>query len=160
MRTYRTMEIQELTGVPKDQIVYWARTNVFEPYEDVRGRGKSRQYSWENLIEIMICRELNRVGIGPELMAKILSHLRNEEFLYYVNVSENETGRCSFWQHLKRKPETKLAFLTLNYEAESAEASYRVCDRHILSKQFVEVGEFKTLVAINIQALIEEVGRE
>ncbi|MBW2610347.1 MAG: hypothetical protein JRC68_08400 [Deltaproteobacteria bacterium] len=156
MRTFRTNEIKKLTKVPKDQIVYWSRVGMIKAYEDNRGRGKRKIYNWVNLMEILICRELNKVNISTELMAKILEFLRNEKFLLYRSENRKQKPKkCSFWELIEVDPKTEFTFLVINYK-KSGDFPFGVIDRVAL-ETLMEKSAFMSIIIVNIRELIKEV---
>ena len=77
-KLYKSGDIQKIAGVSKIKIIHWCNKAVIRPYEDNTGRGQSRLFNWQNLIEVFICRELNRFNIETKLMKWLLQILRGD----------------------------------------------------------------------------------
>lgn len=92
MKIYTSKEIQALAKIGKMQVLHWVQTGAVVPFEDARGRGGRRKFSQQNLIEFMICRELNRFSIETRVMKSVLDHLRKEEYV-------------SFWKEVRTNPD-------------------------------------------------------
>jgi len=71
-REYRTIEIQRRVHVPKAALNNWINAGIIKPLEDERGRGKSRNFSYQNLLEILVCRELWLLNVPPRVYRPIL----------------------------------------------------------------------------------------
>jgi DNA-binding transcriptional MerR regulator len=78
VRKYRSKDIQKVAKVSKINLNHWVNMGLILPLEDVRGRGRSRLFSHQNLIEALICRELNLLNLGTDVMRRILDGLRGE----------------------------------------------------------------------------------
>jgi len=70
---YRSKDIQRIAEVKKDKLVHWTRIGIIKPVQDAKGRGSSRLYSFRNLIEAMICRELNLFNLDTHMMGVIVN---------------------------------------------------------------------------------------
>lgn len=84
MRMYESKDIQALAGVSKIQLIHWTQIGAIIPYKDERGRGKRRTYSQQNLIETMICRELNKLCVETRVMRELLDWLREHRFVFVL----------------------------------------------------------------------------
>jgi len=102
-KTYSSSEIQRIAKITKMQAIHWTQTEIITPFEDARGRGSRRVYSWENLIEMMVCRELNRYNIERFLMKT------------GINVFNKPFRNCSsYWEYLKENPKTDIFYLVIS----------------------------------------------
>lgn len=70
---YRSKDIQRIAQVSKDKLVHWTRIGIIKPVKDAEGRGSSRLYSYRNLIEAMICKELNLFNLDTHMMNVIVN---------------------------------------------------------------------------------------
>lgn len=152
-KTYGSAEIQRIAKISKMQAIHWTQTGVVKPLEDAQGRGSKRVYSWENLIEMMICRELNYFKIERRLMAIVVDRL-NQPF--------KETD--SYWQYLRQNPKTEALYLLVSigkegekfwHDGDKLHKGYMVV---ILNKKalpgFVEINS--NYLIVNIGILISE----
>jgi hypothetical protein len=102
-KTYSSSEIQRIAKITKMQAIHWTQTGIITPLEDAHGRGSRRVYSWENLIEMMICRELNRFGAERSVMDMIIGGMIRQPLGTYRN----------YWDFVKNNPKTKMYFLMI-----------------------------------------------
>lgn len=102
-KTYSSSEIQRIAKITKMQAIHWTQTGVITPLQDAHGRGSRRVYSWGNLIEMMICRELNRYKVERGIMATIMRDLNKPsgEFKNY-------------WDFLKKSPKAGDLYLVIS----------------------------------------------
>lgn len=151
MRTCSISEIQKILHVTKMQVMHWTQTGAVRPFKNDRGRGKRRLYDEQNLAELAICRELNRLLVPPTVMKDLLGMLREPRCL--VKQKEDETviflgfndgrpefdgqmgllrkcpsncERMSYWQFLKLMPETGFTYFVFQYMGKNFHIS--VCD--------------------------------
>jgi len=87
-KTYQSKDIQTITKVSKMQLIHWTQQDVILPSVDVRGRGKTRTYDYQNLIEALICRELARLSIGIRLSKELLKWLRKTKWFFYFSLDD------------------------------------------------------------------------
>ncbi len=80
-RRYKSTEIQKRLHVPKSVLNNWLNAGIVVPFEDAKGRGKSRDFSFQNLLEILICRELWLLELPPRVYGYILADIPWEEVL-------------------------------------------------------------------------------
>lgn len=85
VRTWGSGEIQSLAKITKMQLIHWTQTGVIIPYKDAKGRGARRRYDCQNLIEALICRELNRLRMETHIMKEILTWLRHTVFTFHFD---------------------------------------------------------------------------
>ena len=76
-RTFKLSEVSKIFNIKRHFVIRLVETGVIKPFEDIRGRGKSRQYSYENLIEIGIFLHLNRLKISHAMAASIVQYFRD-----------------------------------------------------------------------------------
>jgi hypothetical protein len=102
-KTYSSSEIQRIAKITKMQAIHWTQTGVITPLQDAQGRGSRRVYSWGNLIEMMICRELNRYKVERGIMANII-HAFNKPSSEFKN----------YWDYLKNNPKADNLYLVIS----------------------------------------------
>ena len=110
-KTYGSGEIQQIAKITRIQAVHWTEQAAVIPFKDAKGRGGRRVYSWQNLIEFMICRELNRFSIETYIMTAILTWLRvsfQDSTRAYIPKGKdyNFPQIGSYWDFLKNNPKT------------------------------------------------------
>jgi hypothetical protein len=102
-KTYSSSEIQRIAKITKMQAIHWTQTGVITPLQDAQGRGSRRVYSWGNLIEMMICRELNRYNVERSLMTAIID-----------DINRPYHGFKTYWDYLKQNPKTDKLYLVIS----------------------------------------------
>jgi DNA-binding transcriptional MerR regulator len=73
-----------LANVSKAQLVLWTKRGSILPVKDPKLRGGHRTYSHRNLIEAMICRELNAYSVETGLIKEILDWLRRKAWMFRI----------------------------------------------------------------------------
>lgn len=169
MKTYGSTEVQRLVKISKMQAIHWTQVGAVIPLEDARGRGSRRVYSWQNLVEMMICRELNRLTIETHVMVIILQWLRK----YYTpgikiylpdkvpkgKISIRPENRYKderpYWDMLLENPETDCAYLYVHHlDKPGMKWAAGVENREYVGG-LLETK--KSVVVVNIRKLIEEI---
>ena len=75
---YSSKEVQKKADVSKIQLIHWSQSGVIIPADDARGRGNRRKYSFQNLVEASICKELNSFRVESNSIKALLENLRAE----------------------------------------------------------------------------------
>jgi len=171
MNKYGSTQIQKIVKITKMQAVHWAQTGAVIPYQDARGRSARRKFNDINKIEFGICRELNRLGIPPHVMADTTAWLRSDDSVLaykqedtgeYVDWSEDLDPkkiiyeRLSVWRFIELFPKTRNTLLVIHYGKDSS-INYGLFSLETF-KRYYELAKFQTILVINIRALIEELG--
>lgn len=74
---YRTSEVSRLTGLTKRQLDHWDRTGLFSPsLAQAEGRGSARFYSFVDLVQLRIAKELRDAGVSLQGLRKVVDYLR------------------------------------------------------------------------------------
>ncbi len=69
----------EIVGITYRQLDYWARTDLIRPsLEDAAGSGSRRRYSYGDLLELKVVKNLLDAGIRLELVRDVFSYLREK----------------------------------------------------------------------------------
>lgn len=89
MKTYHSKDIQRLARVTKMQLGHWVNVGAIIPLKDDPRRGGVRIFSQQNLVEAMICRELNYWRMEARSIAGPLWALR----------------KMKFWERLAEEPD-------------------------------------------------------
>jgi DNA-binding transcriptional MerR regulator len=67
----------EVVGITYRQLDYWARTDLVRPaVTDAKGSGTRRAYSYRNLLELKIIKQLLDAGIRLEVVRDVFDELR------------------------------------------------------------------------------------
>jgi DNA-binding transcriptional MerR regulator len=67
----------EIVGITYRQLDYWARTDLVRPsMADAKGSGTRRKYSYRDLLELKIIKQLLDAGIKLETVREVFSNLR------------------------------------------------------------------------------------
>ena len=67
----------EIVGITYRQLDYWARTDLVRPsMADANGSGTRRKYSYRDLLELKIIKQLLDAGIKLETVRDVFSNLR------------------------------------------------------------------------------------
>jgi len=76
-KTFKLTEITKIFHVNRHFIIHLVEVGIIKPVVDRRGRGKSRSYSYINLIEIGIFIYLKKLDISYDRARKLLLTLRD-----------------------------------------------------------------------------------
>jgi DNA-binding transcriptional MerR regulator len=67
----------EIVGISYRQLDYWARTNLVRPsLADAQGSGTRRRYSYRDLLELKVIKQLLDAGLKLESVREVFSYLR------------------------------------------------------------------------------------
>lgn len=73
--TYKLSEITRIFEIKRHFVIHLVEKGIIEPLVDVKGRGKSRLYSYNNLVEIGIFIYLNNLNLSYEMATRILNNI-------------------------------------------------------------------------------------
>jgi len=69
----------EIVGITYRQLDYWARTDLIRPsLTDAAGSGSRRKYSYRNLLELKVVKNLLDSGIRLEQVREVFAYLQDE----------------------------------------------------------------------------------
>lgn len=75
---YRGPQVCALVGITYRQLDYWARTGLLRPsLADARGSGTQRLYSYHDLLELKIVKQLLDAGVSLQRSRRALECLRD-----------------------------------------------------------------------------------
>lgn len=74
-KTYKLSEITRIFDIKRHFVIHLVEKGIIEPLVDVKGRGKSRLYSYNNLVEIGIFVYLNKLDLSYEMASSILRNI-------------------------------------------------------------------------------------
>jgi DNA-binding transcriptional MerR regulator len=70
-------EAAQIVGITYRQLDYWARTDLVRPsLEDAKGSGSRRRYSYHDLLELKVIKNLLDAGIRLETVRDVFAYLR------------------------------------------------------------------------------------
>lgn len=76
---YSGKSTAEIVGITYRQLDYWARTDLIRPsLTDASGSGSRRQYSYRNLLELKVVKNLLDSGIRLEQVREVFAYLQDE----------------------------------------------------------------------------------
>ncbi len=74
---YSGSQAASIVGISYRQLDYWARTDLIRPgISDARGSGSRRHYSYRNLLELRMIKNLLDAGIRLEAIREVFDYLR------------------------------------------------------------------------------------
>lgn len=76
-RTFKLNEIVKIFDVKQHFVINLVQTGIIKPLKNARGRGKSRHYSYVNLIEIGVFIHLNQLNLSYAMATRILNSLHD-----------------------------------------------------------------------------------
>jgi DNA-binding transcriptional MerR regulator len=76
---YSGKRTAEIVGISYRQLDYWARTDLIRPsVSDANGSGSRRRYSYQDLLELKVIKNLLDSGIRLEAVRKVFGFLRED----------------------------------------------------------------------------------
>ncbi|MCA1672456.1 MAG: MerR family transcriptional regulator [Actinobacteria bacterium] len=75
---YRGPQVCKLVGITYRQLDYWARTDLIRPsIADARGSGTQRIFSYRDLVELKVIKNLLDAGVSLQSARKAIHYLRD-----------------------------------------------------------------------------------
>src|SRR5215207_7319595 len=75
---YRGPQVCSIVGITYRQLDYWARTDLVRPsLVDASGSGSRRRYSYQDLLELRMIKNLLDAGIRLETVRDVFSNVRS-----------------------------------------------------------------------------------
>lgn len=75
--TFSGTQAADVVGITYRQLDYWARTDLVRPSViDAKGSGTRRHYSYRNLLELRMVKNLLDAGIRLESVREVFAYLR------------------------------------------------------------------------------------
>jgi DNA-binding transcriptional MerR regulator len=76
---YSGTKTAQIVGITYRQLDYWARTDLVRPsLADASGSGTRRQYSYRDLLELKVIKNLLDAGLKLESVRDVFDYLRNQ----------------------------------------------------------------------------------
>ena len=74
---FRGPQVCSIVGITYRQLDYWARTDLLRPsLADARGSGSQRRYSYQDLVELKVIKQLLDAGISLKAARSAVEYLR------------------------------------------------------------------------------------
>lgn len=96
--SYRGPQVCKIVGITYRQLDYWARTDLIRPsVADANGSGSQRRYSYRDLLELKIIKNLLDGGVALQSARRAIEYLRDNlgEDLATANLVINGTSSIS-----------------------------------------------------------------
>jgi DNA-binding transcriptional MerR regulator len=75
---YRGPQVCKIVGITYRQLDYWARTDLIRPsLADAKGSGSQRRYSYRDLVELKVIKNLIDAGVSLQSARKAVAYLRD-----------------------------------------------------------------------------------
>ena len=131
---YSGTRTAEIVGITYRQLDYWARTDLVRPaLTDAKGSGSRRQYSYKNLLELKIIKQLLDAGLKLEMVRDVFENLRDQvgDDIASANIVIDGTSAVLARDDgelidLVRRGQGVLNVLSLGRVAEEVDASVRL----------------------------------
>jgi hypothetical protein len=72
---YEAREVLEHTGITRNQLVRWTDAGIIQPAWPGDGKGSRRRYNLRNLIAVVVCDRLARLGVTEMAMRRVVEVL-------------------------------------------------------------------------------------
>jgi DNA-binding transcriptional MerR regulator len=74
---FRGPQVCKIVGITYRQLDYWARTNLIRPsIADAKGSGTQRRYSYRDLVELKVIKNLLDAGVSLQLAREGIEYIR------------------------------------------------------------------------------------
>jgi DNA-binding transcriptional MerR regulator len=74
---FRGPQVCKIVGITYRQLDYWARTDLIRPsIADAKGSGTQRRYSYRDLVELKVIKNLLDAGVSLQLARKAIEYIR------------------------------------------------------------------------------------
>ena len=75
---FRGTQVCKIVGISYRQLDYWARTGLLRPsLEDAKGSGTQRRYSYEDVLELKVIKQLLDAGVNLQQSRRAIACLRD-----------------------------------------------------------------------------------
>ena len=96
-RYFESRHVQELLGIDKDRIHHWTQNKkLIIPAVRGEGRGGRNRFSFENLLELDVIKELEQCGIELNTIGQIMRAIRN-----FKQASYETKQITSLWTYIR-----------------------------------------------------------
>jgi DNA-binding transcriptional MerR regulator len=93
--SFRGPQVCTIVGITYRQLDYWARTDLLRPsISDAKGSGTQRRYSYRDLLELKVIKNLLDAGVSLKKARRAIEYLRQNlgEDVASANLVINGTG--------------------------------------------------------------------
>ena len=98
-------EIEKITGVPARRIRYYATEGLLTLDEKNPGRGVGRNFTWRNLLELLIIKEYTKIGLEFSTIKRALFYIRQyDRYGHDIFDPESYTEGLDFFLNLSSEP--------------------------------------------------------
>jgi len=74
---FRGPQVCKIVGITYRQLDYWARTDLIRPsIADAKGSGTQRRYSYRDLVELKVIKNLLDAGVSLQLARRAIEYIR------------------------------------------------------------------------------------
>lgn len=167
IRTYQSKDIQKIARITDNQLKHWTMVGVITPHKTVRGTGKSHVYDHQNLIEVMICRELSEYSINYTVMRDVIGCLRIKKLCFHITDNKEKTESSvikehTVWSYLMtyfRKGNVSLTLWKDQYLPKTSEPE---TDDHCIDLIINNMPKIransKSMIIVSLDRLLDEAG--
>src|SRR5580704_6588107 len=75
--SFRGPQVCKIVGITYRQLDYWARTGLLRPsLADAKGSGSQRRYSYEDVVELKVVKQLLDAGVNLQKARRAIACLR------------------------------------------------------------------------------------
>lgn len=128
-KTFRPTEVCKALDIKKNFLISIVEKGVITPFQDAKGRGNRRLYSFRNVVEVGLFVYLTKLPLPHSMAARILQDIREYvdttlsfEGLSYVLITGRLSGEVDMWgepRSLNKERDRPGAFLTQYLDAEA-----------------------------------------
>jgi hypothetical protein len=74
---YKTKDLAAITGATLPQVANWVKIGAIQPVSNPRGRGQSRIFDAQGLVEAFVCKEMSNYRVENWIIVETLQALRD-----------------------------------------------------------------------------------
>lgn len=118
-KLYMNLDVRQILGIPERRILNITQKGVVIPREEATGAGSRRKYTYTNLIEFALVENLLSLGLGIQLIKKILTDLRKDGDIYdwvedWDNYFTKVAKKYILWIKEQQKKDKYFGFVLFN----------------------------------------------
>ena len=77
-RRFKSQVTEKICDLDQRKRIHWTQVGLIDPATEASGAGSKREYSYTNLLEFGLCKELFDIGLGIQSVKRILKDLRED----------------------------------------------------------------------------------
>jgi len=164
---FESRHVQEYLDIDKDRLFHWVKTKrLINPAIEGRGRGKKSKFSFENLLDLALTKELTNYGVELNMIKDILSGISN------YSLDRKSRIKKTIWQTFKDRRshyEKKGCVLTIEWGRLEEEWVFDLLEGEEILEQLHEdilllsweaVPAIKSILLINIFGIIDSLEKK